>query len=148
MGVILGLILAVATGWLILDPLLAALVAAAILWQGWRLIRSSVGGLMDEAVDDATLADIRRTIAENAGGAIEAHDLRTRRAGRMTFIEFHLVVPGTMAVSVSHDICDRIERALQRAGGRRADQHPRRARGEGEAHGRGRGDLIAVSRRA
>ena len=41
------------------------------------------------------------------------HDLRTRRAGRVTFIEFHLVVPGSMSVSESHGICDRIERALR-----------------------------------
>jgi cation diffusion facilitator family transporter len=112
-GVLVGLILAVATGWLALDPLIAALVALVILWQGWRLIRSSVGGLMDEAVDDDALNRIRGAIAANAGGAIEAHDLRTRRAGRMTFIEFHLVVPGAMPVSVSHEICDRIERALR-----------------------------------
>jgi cation diffusion facilitator family transporter len=112
-GVIVGLSLAVATGWLALDPLIAALVALVILWQGWRLIRSSIGGLMDEAVDDDALNRIRGAIAANAAGAIEAHDLRTRRAGRMTFIEFHLVVPGTMPVSVSHGICDRIERALR-----------------------------------
>lgn len=113
-GVIVGLLLALSTGWLVLDPLIAALVAIAILWQGWRLIRSSVGGLMDEAADQATLDRIRDAIAANSAGAIEAHDLRTRRAGRMTFIEFHLVVPGAMPVSVAHEICDRIERAVRR----------------------------------
>ena len=112
-GVVVGLVLAVATGWLVLDSLIAAAVTVVILWQGWRLIRSSIGGLMDEAVDDQTLARIRTAISTNAAGAIEAHDLRTRRAGRMTFIEFHLVVPGSTPVSVSHDICDRIERALR-----------------------------------
>ena len=112
-GVVVGLVLAVATGWLILDPLLAAMVALQILWSGWKLIRMSIGGLMDEALDPETLKRIRHVIKEKAEGAIEAHDLRTRAAGRMTFIEFHLVVPGTMAVSVSHVICDRIERALR-----------------------------------
>jgi cation diffusion facilitator family transporter len=112
-AVIVGLTLAVATGWFVLDSILAAAVAVVILWSGWRLIRSSIGGLMDESVDDETLTRIRRAISQNAEGAIEAHDLRTRRAGRMTFVEFHLVVPGTMAVSVSHDICDRIERAVR-----------------------------------
>ncbi len=112
-GVVVGLLLSLATGWLVLDPLLAAVVALNVLWQGWRLIRSSVGGLMDEAVDPATLDRIRQVISENAEGAIEAHDVRTRAAGRMTFIEFHLVVPGSMPVSVSHDICDRIEKALR-----------------------------------
>ena len=89
-AVIVGLLLAILTGWLVLDPLLAGLVAVAILWQGWRLIRTSIGGLMDEAVDEETLGLIRKAISLNAMGAIEAHDLRTRRAGAMTFIEFHL----------------------------------------------------------
>jgi cation diffusion facilitator family transporter len=112
-GVVVGVILTVATGKLILDPLLAAAVALNILWQGWRLVRVSIGGLMDEALPADTLARIRTIIKANADGALEAHDLRTRAAGRMTFIEFHLVVPGAMPVWVSHDICDRIERALR-----------------------------------
>ena len=53
-------------------------------------------------------------MAESAVGALEAHDLRTRHAGRLTFLEFHLVVPGTMTVAESHAICDRIEETLQR----------------------------------
>jgi len=112
-SVVVGLALSVATGWLVLDPILAALVAVNILWQGWRLIRMSVGGLMDEALPADMLERIREVISDNAKGAIEAHDVRTRAAGRMIFIEFHLVVPGSMAVSDSHDICDRIERALK-----------------------------------
>ena len=51
--------------------------------------------------------------AESAEGALEAHDLRTRSAGRITFLEFHLVVPGAMTVAAAHDICDRIETALK-----------------------------------
>ena len=112
-GVVVGLVLALQTGWLILDPILAALVAVNVLWQGWRLIRVSIGGLMDEAVEPETLDRIRQIISDNAVGAIEAHDIRTRNAGRMTFIDFHLVVPGAMAVSQAHDICDRIEKALR-----------------------------------
>ena len=46
-------------------------------------------------------------------GALEAHDLRSRHAGRMTFIDFHLVVDGAMTVDASHAICDRIEAALK-----------------------------------
>ena len=114
-GVFIGLVLVVLTGWLVLDPLLAAAVAVNIIWQGWKLIRESVGGLMDEAVPPQTFDRICAVIHENAAGAIEAHDVRTRRAGRMTFIEFHLVVPGTMPVSESHTICDRIEKALRDA---------------------------------
>jgi divalent metal cation (Fe/Co/Zn/Cd) transporter len=59
------------------------------------------------------LARIREAISAHGGGALEAHDLRTRQAGRVTFIDFHLVVPGAMPVSEAHDICDRIEQALR-----------------------------------
>lgn len=112
-GVLLGVMLAAVTGWAILDPALAALVALNILWSGWQVMRESVGGLMDEAVPEKTLSHIREVISANAEGALEAHDLRTRHAGKMTFVDFHLVVPGDMAVSSAHDICDRIERALK-----------------------------------
>jgi len=114
-GVIVGLALAMATGWQVLDPALAALVAANILWAGWRLVRESVSGLMDEAVTAEVARHIRDVISSNAEGAIEAHDVKTRTAGRVTFIEFHLVVPGNMTVAASHVICDRIEQALQAA---------------------------------
>ena len=114
-GVLAGLALATVTGWQILDPALAALVAANILWAGWRLVRDSVSGLMDEAVTGEVSRHIRQVIAANAEGAIEAHDVRTRAAGRVTFIEFHLVVPGSMTVATSHQICDRLEEALQEA---------------------------------
>jgi cation diffusion facilitator family transporter len=112
-GVLIGLVLAALTGWQVLDPALAALVALNILWAGWRLVTQSMSGLMDEAVTGEAARDIFKVISDNATGAIEAHDVKTRTAGRVTFIEFHLVVPGNMTVAQSHRICDRIENALQ-----------------------------------
>ncbi len=112
-GVLVGVALVALTGLLWLDPLMAALTAVNILWSGARLMRESVGGLMDEAVPPELLARIRRTVAMEAAGAIEAHDLRTRHAGRTTFVEFHLVVDGAMTVIEAHAICDRIEAALK-----------------------------------
>ncbi len=114
-GVLAGLWLTLLTGWHILDPALAAAVALNILWAGWRLMRESVGGLMDEAVTAEVGHRIRAVIAANATGAIEAHDVRTRIAGHASFIEFHLVVPGAMTVAASHAICDRLEAALAQA---------------------------------
>ena len=112
-GVLAGVSLAAITGWAVLDPTLAAIVALNILWSGWGIVKDSIGGLMDEAVPAEILARIREIISVNAEGAIEAHDLRTRHAGRMMFIDFHLVVPGSMTVSSAHDICDRLERAIK-----------------------------------
>ncbi len=112
-GIVAGLAFALATGFAVVDPLIAAAVAIYILWSGARLIRESVGGLMDQAPAPAIVGRIRALVSEHAAGAIEAHDLRTRHAGRVTFLEFHLVVPGEMRVDEAHAICDRIETALR-----------------------------------
>lgn len=112
-GVLLGVGLAVATGWSILDPALAMLVGVNILWSGWKVMASSVSGLLDEAVPEKTLVTIRDIISDKASGALEAHDLRTRHAGAVTFIDFHLVVDGQTTVSDAHDICDRVEASLK-----------------------------------
>lgn len=111
-GVIVGIVAALLTGWRVLDPLLALIVAMNILWQGWKLIGSSVQGLMDSAVDAEEHLRIRDIISANSAGAMEVHDLKTRIAGRATFIEFHLIVDAEMTVRESHRICDRIEEAL------------------------------------
>ena len=112
-GVLIGVTLAVLTGWTVLDPILAGVVGVHILWAGWKVTAASVSGLMDEAVPEATLEDIRAIISDKASGAIEAHDLRTRHAGRVTFIDFHLVVDGQTTVEEAHAICDRIEQSLR-----------------------------------
>lgn len=113
-GVALGLLVAIVTGWWILDPLMAAAVAVNILWSGSQVVRESLSGLMDEAVPQKTLDSIRGIISAEAGGAVEAHDLRTRHAGKATFIDFHLVVPGDMTVFDAHEICDRVEAVLKK----------------------------------
>ncbi len=112
-GVLLGVGLAAVTHWAILDPAMAIFVALNILLSGWGLIRGSVDGLMDAAASPEMVARVRRLVSEHATGALEAHDFRTRHAGRTIFIEFHLVVPDAMTVLESHKICDRIEIALQ-----------------------------------
>lgn len=112
-GVLIGVLLAAATGIHQLDAVLAALVGVTILWSGWQLIRQSVIGLMDVAVEPAMLGRIREIISVNAVGALEAHDIRTRQAGKMIYIEFHLVVPGAMTVEAAHQICDQIEQKLR-----------------------------------
>ncbi len=112
-GLVVGVGLTVVSGIEALDPLLAASVSVYILVTGFLLIKGSVAGLMDAAPDDDIVDRIRAVVATHAEGALEVHDLRSRRAGRATFLEFHLVVPGAMTVAVAHTICDRIEEALK-----------------------------------
>jgi cation diffusion facilitator family transporter len=114
LGVLAGLVLATATGWQILDPLLAALVAVNILRIGYNLAAESMSKLMDQAASPDIEARIKEAIRANGEGALQAHDIRTRTAGPQTFIEFHLVVPGEMTVYAAHDICDRLEEAIEK----------------------------------
>lgn len=112
-GVLVGLGLAIATGYAVLDPLLAVVVALNILYQGWKVIAHSVDGLMDHAVDGVEVEAIKAAIAAHADGSLGVHDLKTRRAGAATFVDFHLVVPATMPVGRAHEICDRLEDAIR-----------------------------------
>lgn len=114
LGVIAGLALAAVTGWPILDPLLAVIVALHILHAGGKIAVKSVSGLMDEAAPAEIQSQIRSIIRQNGNGALQVHDIKTRNAGPVTFVDFHLVVPGSMTVAESHAICDRLEDALRR----------------------------------
>jgi cation diffusion facilitator family transporter len=111
-GLAIGVGLVAATGVAVLDPLLAAVVAVYILWAGSVLARDSLGGLMDEAPEPAVVQRIETLVAGHAAGALQAHDIRVRLAGRQTFLQFHLVVPGGMTVLEAHEICDRIEAGI------------------------------------
>jgi cation diffusion facilitator family transporter len=114
-GVLVGVALVAVTGALVLDPIVAGLVALNILWSGWGMVRESIDGLMDRAAPAEMVAQIRELISIHGAGALEAHDMRTRHAGQATFIDFHLVVPGEMSVQTSHAICDRLEAAIEGA---------------------------------
>lgn len=109
---VLGLLLAAATGWWRLDPLLALLVGLHVIHEGVDIVRGAFGGLMDEAWPEDERTELEAIVVASLGGALEAHALRTRRAGRQVFVELHLVVPGDMTVHDAHAICDRIEDAV------------------------------------
>lgn len=115
LGVIVGLILTMITGWLPFDPILAILVALNILWTGFDLIRRSVGGLMD-ASDPRADAVIRSVLErETARHGITYHDLRHRNAGNKLLVEFHLLFPHDIPISVAHEQATLIEKELHKA---------------------------------
>jgi len=114
-GVLAGLLAAWVSGYWVIDPVIAMLVALNILRLGWHVVRDSLGGLMDEALPAADLERIESIVRCEMAGALQAHQVRTRRAGPRRFVEFHLVVPGAMRVDDAHAICDRLEDAIEDA---------------------------------
>jgi cation diffusion facilitator family transporter len=111
-GVVVGLVLVAITGWKFFDPLLATLVALNILWEGWKLMRQSVGGLLDYAdpeVGEALQREIGRKAQELGIGF---HELRYRDTGRRLHVEVHLLFPFQMPLGEAHRRATELENSL------------------------------------
>jgi cation diffusion facilitator family transporter len=103
-GVIAGLLVVRLTGLVVLDSIIALLVAANILWTGYRLLRQAVAGLMDEA-DPETLERVRAALlAVEDPAAIEVHMLRAWRSGQAVFADFHMILPRYYDLSQAHEL--------------------------------------------
>jgi cation diffusion facilitator family transporter len=114
-GVIVGVGLVWLTGWLWLDPAIALLVAANIVWTGWQLLRRSTAGLMDVSMPAEELAAIEAVLERYRGRGLAFHALRTRQAGARAFVTLHVLVPGSWTVQQGHDWSERIEADIRQA---------------------------------
>jgi cation diffusion facilitator family transporter len=114
-GVVLGIGLVSVTGWLVLDPIVALLVAANIVWTGFRLLVETGSGLLDAAIPEDEQQAIAHIMHEYEAQNIQFHALRTRVAGARRFVSFHVLVPGAWTVQRGHDACEAIEQAIASA---------------------------------
>jgi len=108
-GIVIGVGAIAITGWLILDPLIGIGVALYIVWTGVGVIRRSLWGLMDRALPEGELENIRAVLDPYKAKGMDYHALRTRRAGRRRLVEMHLLVPGAMSVHEGHRLAEEIE---------------------------------------
>ncbi len=111
-GVLIGVLLVALTGWNILDPIVALLVAANVVWTGIKLIRQTGLGLLDTALPEEDQKQIRKVLDYYRKQGIEFHAIRTRAAGSRRFVSFHVLVPGSWTVKKGHALCEEIELAL------------------------------------
>ncbi|HTK07241.1 MAG TPA: cation diffusion facilitator family transporter [Ktedonobacteraceae bacterium] len=114
-GVLIGVLLVALTGWLILDPIIALLVALNIVWTGIRLLRETGLGLLDTALPAEDLRRIHEVLEHYQEQGIAFHAIRTRTAGTRRFVSFHVLVPGEWSVRQGHAICDEIELEMRQA---------------------------------
>jgi cation diffusion facilitator family transporter len=112
-GVIAGVAAVAATGWQRLDPLIALLVAANIIWTGAQLISRSTSGLMDAALPAAQQAAVQRVLEAYQAQGLDFHALRTRQAGARHFVSVHVLVPGDWTVRRGHDLLETIEAEIR-----------------------------------
>ena len=113
-GVIIGVALVYATGWLRLDPLIALGVALHIIYTGLRLMRRSWKGLLDAAISSEDTGEVTKLFAEYSKRyGVTFHALRTRQAGARQFISFHLLVPDAWSVAQAHRLSEEIESRIR-----------------------------------
>lgn len=112
-GVLVGVLLVTTTGWLVLDPIIAFLVAANIIWTGIRLLHETGLGLLDTALPKEDLEHINTILDSYRAQGIAFHALRSRQAGSRRFVSFHVLVPGSWTVVRGHSICEEIELAIR-----------------------------------
>lgn len=108
-GVLVGVGAVALTGWQRLDPLVAILVAANIVWAGVRIVRKSVSGLMDTALPPEEQGALRRVLEPYLQTGVQYHALRTRQSGARQFVSLHVLVPGAWTVHEGHQLLERIE---------------------------------------
>jgi len=97
-----------------IDPALALLVAAYILWSAWRIVRDVLDILMDRELPDDERQRIREiTLAHEA--VQNLHDLRSRRSGTDTFIQLHIELDGAMSLLQAHEVADTVEADIRKA---------------------------------
>ncbi len=114
-GVLVGVGAVALTGWQRLDPLVAILVAANIVWAGVRIVRKSVSGLMDTALPPEELSALRRVLEPYLQTGVQYHALRTRQSGARQFVSLHVLVPGAWTVHEGHQLLERIEADIRQA---------------------------------
>lgn len=114
-GVIVGVAVVWMTGWGRLDGIIAVAVAANIVVMGIGLIRRSTGGLMDRAIDESGQAAIAEVLDRFRAQGVEFHALRTRQAGRRSFVSMHVLVPGDWTVHRGHDVAEAVDAAIHEA---------------------------------
>ncbi len=114
-GVLLGVGAVVVTGWQTLDPLIAIVVAANIVWTGVGILKNSITGLMDGAIPKEDLAAIQSLLDRYQEKGIEFHALRTRQSGSVKIISMHVLVPGDWTVDRGHKLVSQLEDAVRGA---------------------------------
>jgi cation diffusion facilitator family transporter len=112
-GVIVGLVLVVFTGLEWLDPVLALLVAANIVYTGFKLLKQSAYGLLDTALPEATMHKVRTVLDDFARDGVKYHALRSREAAARSFVSVHILVPGGWSVQHGHELLERIEAGIR-----------------------------------
>jgi cation diffusion facilitator family transporter len=113
-GVLFGLALVQVTGNAAFDPITALVVAVAIVWAGFRILRRSSGILVDETLPEAELDRIETAIASARTPEVAGyHKLRARRAGSRRHIDFHVQYRSGTSLERAHELAHQMRDSIE-----------------------------------
>lgn len=112
-GVIVGIGAVALTGWVRIDPIVALIVAANIIYSGFVIIKKSVAGLMDKALSAEDQLSLHKVFQKHRENGIEFHALLTRVAGMKKFVSVHVLVPGNWSVQQGHELMEQVESEIR-----------------------------------
>lgn len=113
-GVLVGLILIKATGYAILDPIIAIIVAIIIFKAGYTIFKKAGGNLLDQALPDENIDKIKEIINSYANCVtLKENSLKARQVGPNKDIDMILQFDRYTTICDCHQICDEIEKKIQ-----------------------------------
>jgi cation diffusion facilitator family transporter len=102
-AILAGLIVIYYTDYLFIDSLIACIVAVIIIYTGYKIVRVSIAGIMDEA-DEKLLEDIVSLLNNNRKeNWIDLHNMRIIKYGSTLHCDCHLTVPWYLNVNEAHE---------------------------------------------
>ncbi len=111
-GVVIAIVLATSFGWLIADPIMGLLVAAALIWSVMSIVRQSYDQLMDRELPEEDRERIKAVVMSHPA-VFDMHDLRTRAAGTRSFIQVHIEMDPALSLYRAHSIADEVEAKIR-----------------------------------
>ena len=113
-GVFAGLILIKITGYSLLDPIIAILVAVFIYKTGYSISKRTLQNLLDHSLPKDDLEAIKTVLKQFSGIAkLKKNSIRTRQVGPTTDLDMILQFPENTSICECHKICDEIEKQIQ-----------------------------------
>ncbi|MCB4792863.1 MAG: cation diffusion facilitator family transporter [Elusimicrobia bacterium] len=114
-GVSLGLLILWITDLHFLDPIVAIIIALLILKEAFEMLKQAYTPLLDSQLSDDEVKKVGAVLDKYKDIFTGFHELRTRRAGKMKYIDLHLNAPKDMTIKEYHENCDLIETDIETA---------------------------------
>ena len=113
LGVLIGLILIKITGHVILDPIIAILVAVVIFRAGYSIMKKAGSNLLDHSLPDENINSIKQIINEYEGrAALKENSIKARQVGPIKDIDMILQFQKSTTICECHKICEEIEEKI------------------------------------